>query len=87
MRLKSFLLPALLAGASLALSTAGASAYVACNGEGDCWHTESRWHPPGVNFSFHPDDWYFHQTWDSNHHFRDYHAGRGYWKGGIWVTL
>jgi len=87
MHVKSFLLPATLAVAGLAYSTIGASAYVACNAAGDCWHTESRYHYPGVGFSIHPDDWYFHQTWDANHHFREYNKGRGYWKGGVWVTF
>ena len=71
------------------MATAGtASARVVCNAEGDCWHTDAA--PPrvpGVTFSVHPDDWYFHQTWGSDRHFRDYHAGRGYYKGGVWITL
>jgi hypothetical protein len=71
----------------LAVSATGASAYVACNREGDCWHTEKRVAVPGVTFTYHPDDWYFHQHWDAGHHFRDYHEGRGYYRNGIWVTL
>jgi hypothetical protein len=74
------------AGIGLA-ATAPASAYIACNHEGDCWHTDSRVRAPGVTFDFHPDDWYFHQTWGTDRHFRDYHPGRGYWRGGVWVTL
>ena len=43
---------------------------------------------PGVQFNYHPDDWYFHQRWDGNdRHYRDYHEGRGYYKGGVWITL
>jgi hypothetical protein len=43
---------------------------------------------PGVRFDHHPDDWYFHQRWDSgDRHYRDYHEGRGYYKGGVWITL
>jgi hypothetical protein len=36
-----------------------------------------------------PDDWYFHQHWDGDRdrHYRDYHEGRGYYKGGVWVQL
>ncbi len=83
---KTVLAAAALAGLSLA-AAAPASAYVACNADGDCWHTDSRVHVPGVTFNYHPDDWYFHQTWDANHHWRDYHTGRGYWRGGVWVTL
>jgi len=46
-------------------------------------------HAPGVRFDFHPDDWYFHRHWDndSRYHYRDYHAGRGYYRNGIWITL
>ena len=77
-------------GAGFCLAAAApASAYVACNREGDCWHTEKRVTAPGVRFDYHPDDWYFHQKWESDkdHHYRDYHEGRGYYKGGVWITL
>ena len=75
------------AGALLAI-TLPASAYIACNREGDCWHTEDRIAPPGVHFEFHPDDWYFHRHWNDPHmRWREYHEGRGYWRGGVWITL
>jgi hypothetical protein len=77
---------AITAGA-LAASTQGASAYVVCNRDGDCWHTEQRVRAPGAHFDYHPDDWYFHQRWDADRHFRDYHRDRGYWRGGVWITL
>ncbi len=66
-----------------------ASAYVACNRDGDCWHTDHRDRAPGVRFDFHPDDWYFHQRWDGgDRHFRDeHHEGRGYWRSGVWVQF
>jgi len=75
--------------AALGAATTGASAYVVCNREGDCWHTEARVRVPGVTFESHPDDWYFHRHWegDREHHWREYHEGRGYWRGGVWVTL
>jgi hypothetical protein len=74
---------------ALAALTIPASAYVACNHEGDCWHTEDRVAVPGVTFDIHPDDWYFHRNWegDREHHWRAYHEGRGYWRNGVWVTL
>jgi hypothetical protein len=78
---------ALVSIAGLAASSTAASAYVACNRDGDCWHTDSRARVPGVRFDYHPDDWYFHQRWDANRHFRDYHTGRGYYRGGVWITL
>ena len=75
--------------AALAATATTASAYIACNHEGgDCWHTDKRVRAPGVTFDYHPDDWYFHQTWTgSDRHYRDYHEGRGYYKNGIWITL
>jgi hypothetical protein len=74
------------AGALVAFA-APASAYVACNREGDCWHTERRVTAPGVTFAWHPDDWYFHQRWDHDRRWRDYHTGRGYWRGGVWINI
>ena len=87
MSLKKLVLAAGVSLAALTISTLGASAYVACNHEGDCWHTESRVRAPGVTFEYHPDDWYFHQHWDRDRHWRDYHEGRGYWRNGVWITL
>ena len=77
----------LMAVSALVATVAPASAYVACNRDGDCWHTDARPRTPGIRFDVHPDDWYFHQKWDNDHHFRDYHEGRGYYKGGVWITL
>jgi hypothetical protein len=81
---------ALVGAGALMVTAAPATARVVCNNEGDCWHTDSvPRHVPGVTFNVHPDDWYFHQHWDSDRdrHFRDYHEGRGYYRGGVWVQL
>lgn len=80
---------ALLGIGGLAASSVPANADIACNREGDCWHTDTRYDVPGVRFDYHPDDWYFHRHWDSDrdYHWREYHEGRGYWRGGVWVTL
>lgn len=83
MRIKTLLLGGLLA----TLAAAPASAYLACNRDGDCWHTESRYRAPGVRFDYHPDDWYFHQRWDDRRHYREHHEGRGYYRSGVWITL
>jgi hypothetical protein len=79
----------LMAAGVLAATASTASAYMACNRDGgDCWHTDKKVKVPGARFDYHPDDWYFHQTWTGNdRHYRDYHDGRGYYKGGIWITL
>jgi hypothetical protein len=86
---KTFLVTACLGvGATLAM-LAPAKALIACNPEGDCWHTERREIVPGLALEYHPDDWYFHRDWrgDRFHHFREFHDGRGYWRGGVWVQL
>jgi len=81
----------LLAASAFALigAAGGANAYVVCNHEGDCWHTEAQVRVPGITFERHPDDWYFHRRWDSDRerHWRDYHEGRGYYRNGVWITL
>ena len=81
---------ALIATGALVIAAAPAAARVVCNAEGDCWHTDAA--PPrvpGLTLSIHPDDWFFHQHWDSDkdHRYRDYHTGRGYYKGGVWIQL
>jgi hypothetical protein len=88
MKIRTLLLGAVVGAGALTALIAPASAYIACNHEGDCWHTEGRYSAPGVRFDYHPDDYYFHQRWDGgNRHFRDYHEGRGYYRGGIWIGL
>jgi hypothetical protein len=88
MKIRTALLGALAGAAAVVAFAAPASAYIACNHEGDCWHTESHYAPPGVRFEYHPDDWYFHRHWDDGRaHWRDYHEGHGYYRNGIWITL
>jgi hypothetical protein len=74
-----------LLGAALATS---ASAYVYCNANGECWHSDADGHyDANLGITVHPDDWYFHQHWDADHHWRDYHDGRGYYRNGLWIAL
>ena len=78
MRVKNILLVAALSAGALVAVSASASAYVVCNRDGDCWHTDSRYRYPGAGYSWHPDNWYFHQTWNDQRKYRDYHNERGY---------
>jgi hypothetical protein len=73
----------------VAMSSGPVAARVVCNSQGDCWHTDSNYHPHGVRFETHNDDWYFHRDWDHDrdHHWRGYHDGRGYWNNGVWIAL
>ncbi len=70
------------------VTATGASAFVYCDANAECWHSDA----PGVfgndsGIVTHPDDWYFHQHWDADHHWRGYHEGHGYYRNGVWITL
>jgi hypothetical protein len=76
---------ALMAAGGLALTTASASAAIACNGEGECWHTHRDYtYRPEFGVVVHPNGWRWgatdHYTWRE-------HTGRGYWHNGAWVTF
>ena len=74
----------IIAAGAVTLATTGASAAVVCNGEGDCWHVKGEAnYKPELNLQVHPDNWKFA---DKDHRWRE-HEGRGYWKGGVWITL
>ncbi len=73
--------------AGVALSASSASAYVACNAEGDCWHVHRHAqynYNPSFGIVVHPDNW----RWSSTDHYRwRDHAGRGYWRNGVWIRF
>ena len=75
------------AGLSVAASSS-ASAYVACNSSGDCWHTEDRVTFPGVTLSFHDDGWRDQHREDKHWHWHDtdndHDWHHGYWDHGEW---
>ncbi|HEX3754994.1 MAG TPA: hypothetical protein VHV26_07955 [Rhizomicrobium sp.] len=77
---------ALIGAGGLAATTTSASAYIACNRGGDCWHTHDRYHyPTGFGVVVHRDNWRWR---DRGHHYRWHeHDGRGYWRNGLWVTF
>jgi hypothetical protein len=90
MKFKTLILGAAAGAAALVAFAAPASAYIACNREGDCWHTEDRVVRPGIRFEYHPDDWYFHRHWgdrEDRMRWREYREGRGYWRNGVWITF
>jgi len=76
---------AVLALGAWAVSAPAASAAIACNGEGQCWHVRHAYtYAPGYGVVVHPDGW----RWGPTEHFawRE-HTGRGYWRGGVWVKF
>jgi hypothetical protein len=75
----------LVGAGGIVASSAPASAFIACNREGDCWHVQDRVrYPRAAGITIHPDNWH----WGKRSHFRfNEHDGHGYWRGGVWITL
>jgi hypothetical protein len=77
---------ALVAVAGAFLVTSAASADVACNGFGDCWHVRQHFdYPAGVGVVIHPDAW---ATTHRDYHWRHDRFDRGYYdRGGVWIAF
>ena len=85
MKIRTLVLGALAGAAAVAATAAPASAYVACNRYGNCWHTGERYeYRPAFGVTIHDDSW----KWRGHrYHWRE-HEGRGYWnRSGVWVTF
>ena len=85
--LKSALVKGALAGvmASAAIVTT-ASANVACNAAGECWHVRDRLdYPAGVGITFHNDNW--GRMHRHGYHWRTDRFDRGYYRNGVWITF
>jgi hypothetical protein len=81
-RLKSALaVGAMVAG--LALTATTASADVACNRWGECWHVHDRLTYPGeLGIVWHPDNWHAKHL-----HWRHDRFDHGYYRNGVWVAF
>jgi hypothetical protein len=89
MQLKTFALASAMAvSAALTLASVPASAYTACNREGDCWHTDSRVHFKGAAITFHNDKWWDRMKSNARYHWHDadndHDWHKGYWSKGEW---
>jgi hypothetical protein len=67
---------------ALLASTTIASAYVVCNDQGLCWHSDRSRYAPSLGLTIHPNDWQL----VAGDHWRE-HRGFGYWHNGIWLHL
>jgi len=78
-------LTTILGAGALALASGGASAEIVCNHDGDCWHVHEHYsYQPSFGLTIHDDNW----RWRDSDHYRWHeHDGRGYWKGGVWITF
>ena len=86
MKIRTLVFGALAGAAALAATAAPASAYVACNRFGDCWHVRDRYdYRPTWGIRIHDDNWRWRE--DERYRWRE-HDGRGYWgRGGVWITF
>jgi len=58
-----------------------ASAMVACNRFGECWHVRERLvYPPRLGVTWYPDTWTIRQGW----RWRGDRFDHGYWAHGHW---
>jgi hypothetical protein len=74
----------LVAAGALALGVATASAEIACNSEGDCWHVKRHDFHPNLKLTIRPDSW----KWAEHEKYRwREHEGHGYWRNGVWIEL
>ena len=84
--LKGALVAAMSGGALIATATA-ASADVACNGAGECWHVHDRLaYPAEAGVTFHEDAWGAGHR-DHHYHWRHDRFDRGYYRNGVWITF
>ncbi len=75
----------LLGAIPLSFAANTASAAIACNADGDCWHTHEEYvYPPTAHIIIHPDTWHWGP---SEHYVWREHEGRGYWRGHDWETF
>jgi len=73
---------ALLAAGAMTMTAKPAAAYIACNGEGECWHVHRHYvYRPEYGVVVHPDSW----RWRHDEYRWREHRGRGYWRGGVWI--
>jgi hypothetical protein len=76
----------LAAAGALTFAASSASAEIACNGEGECWHIKGKasFYKPEHGVKVYPDSW----KWGKDEHYKWHeHKGHGYWKSGIWIGL
>jgi len=77
---------AVMAGGLTVMSAAPASAHIACNRAGECWHVNDRFdYPARLGIVIHPDDWRDHHR--GHMRFREDRDDRGYYDRGHWRTF
>lgn len=83
-------LAASLAAGGLAISATTASADIVCNAANECWHVRHHHYDyrPEWGLAVHPDNWRWERAREREEHWRwREHAGRGYWRDGVWIRF
>jgi hypothetical protein len=78
---------AVLAAGGLVAIPSTASADVACNSYGECWHVQRHYteYPSGIGIQFYGDDWRRAHERDTHYHWmKDRDDDRGYYSHGEW---
>ena len=83
--MKKLVIGAAVALFGLSAAATSASAAIACNRDGECWHVKNAYnYQPEFGITVHENGW----KWGPNDHFRwREHAGRGYWRNGVWIRF
>ena len=85
--MKGVLATVLGAACALTLIPSPASAEIACNRQGDCWHVREVHHfRPEFGITIHPDNWRWAEREHERYRWRE-HEGRGYWREGRWIEI
>ena len=78
-----------IASSALFVTVSAASAEIACNDEGDCWHVKTRQeYKPEYKVRVYPNDWKWEEAEGKKYRWREHEDDdRGYWNKGIWLKF
>ena len=80
---------AIVACSALFVTATAASAEIACNDEGDCWHVKTRHeYKPEFKVRIYDDKWKWEEAESKKYRWREHEGDdRGYWSKGIWLKF
>jgi hypothetical protein len=83
--MKKIVIAAAAAAFGLTAMATSASAAVACNRDGECWHVKNAYnYKPEFGVVVHENGW----KWGTGEKYRwREHTGRGYWRNGVWIRF
>jgi hypothetical protein len=83
--MKKIVIAAAAAAFGLTAMATSASAAVACNRDGECWHVKNDYkYKPEFGVTIHENNW----KWGAGEKYRwREHTGRGFWRNGVWIRF